>query len=57
MIRYLQLYPVPWPVFSTKYYVQDQDGWWNNLPKKKKAKKHIPVINWGDAGNMVASQQ
>ena len=33
--RYLRTYPVPWPVFSIKFYTQDKDGWWN--PKKRKS--------------------
>jgi hypothetical protein len=36
--KYLRLYPVHWPVFSTKNYVKDQDGWWN-YQKNKKYKK------------------
>lgn len=33
MTTYLRTYPVPWPIFSTKNYSKDEEGWWN--PKKK----------------------
>jgi len=33
---YLKTYYCPWPIFSTKNYVKDSDGWWNPLPKKVK---------------------
>ena len=31
--RYLRTYPVIWPIFSTKNYVKDNDGWWHWKPK------------------------
>ena len=34
--RYLRTYPIQWPVFSIKNYVQDQDGWWNWEPKRRR---------------------
>ena len=39
--KYLRLYPIPWPVFSTKNYVRDQDGWWNWQPKKRRSRKNL----------------
>jgi len=33
---YLRHYPIDWPVFSTKFFKKDNDGWWNPIEKKKK---------------------
>ena len=33
---YLQTYPIPWPIFSTKNYVKDNDGWWHWRNRKNK---------------------
>ena len=42
--KYLRLYPIYWPVFSTKKYVKDQDGWWNPNRIKRIKKNFIPYI-------------
>lgn len=34
---YLVSYPTYWPIFSTKFYSKDSDGWWN--PIKRNTKK------------------
>ena len=40
--RYLRTYPIEWPVFSTRFYTQDSDGWWNPKPRiNKKKEKEI----------------
>jgi len=39
MQTYLQLYPIPWPVFSTKNYTKDSEGWWNPKPNKIRTKR------------------
>ena len=41
--RYLRLYPTEWPIFSIKNYVQDQDGWWNFRPKKRRPRLKLEV--------------
>lgn len=42
MSGYLRLYPIPWPVFSTKFYKQDSDGWWNPINKRqRRTRNHI----------------
>ena len=46
MEKYLRLYPIQWPTFSTKYYFRDSDGWWNKIAKKKK--KQIENIRESD---------
>lgn len=33
---YLRNYPIDWPVFSTKFFKKDKDGWWNPIEKKNK---------------------
>jgi hypothetical protein len=33
--KYLRLYPIPWPVFSTKNCVKDTDGWWRIVKPKR----------------------
>ncbi len=30
---FLRTYPVPWPVFSTRNYTKDAEGWW--VPSKR----------------------
>jgi hypothetical protein len=35
-VSYLRTYPVQWPIFSTKNYVKDVDGWWNPIKKNKR---------------------
>ena len=35
---YLRTYPVPWPIFSTKNYTKDSEGWWNPVWKFRKNK-------------------
>ena len=40
MNTYLRLYPNPWPVFSTKFYKRDNDGWWNPITRIKRSKKN-----------------
>ena len=35
MTKYLRTYPIDWPVFRTKNYQQDSDGWWNWNPVKR----------------------
>ena len=37
---YLRNFYCPWPIFSTKNYVKDADGWWNPLPRRKKVKNN-----------------
>ena len=43
--RYLRLYPTEWPIFSIKNYVQDQDGWWNFRPKKRRPRLKLEVYS------------
>ena len=38
-ITFLRTYPVEWPIFSTKNYFKDVDGWWNHIKKIRKKKK------------------
>jgi len=40
-VSYLRTYPVQWPIFSTKNYVKDVDGWWNPIKKNKRKKKYV----------------
>lgn len=40
-ITYLRTYPVQWPIFSTKNYFKDPDGWWNYVKKIRRKKKTI----------------
>ena len=35
MQKYLRTYPIAWPVFSTKNYTRDEDGWWNWTPRRR----------------------
>jgi len=37
--QYLRLYPVPWPVFSTKNFRQDSDSWWNPVKPRRRFKR------------------
>ena len=37
--QYLRLYPVPWPVFSTKNFRKDSDGWWNPVKPRRRFKR------------------
>jgi len=32
---YLSYYPYNWPVFSTKHYTKDNNGWWNPKPRRR----------------------
>ena len=36
--QYLRLYPITWPVFSTKNFKQDDDGWWNPVKSRRRVK-------------------
>ena len=45
MPRYLRMYPIPWPVFRTKYYTQDSDGWWNPKPRIKRVRREFSLQN------------
>lgn len=38
---YLRTYPTLWPVFGTKNYVKDNDGWWHWKPKNKFKKNSL----------------
>ena len=42
---YLTTYPVPWPIFSTKFYIKDEDGWWNPTSRKKREKKTLIFLS------------
>jgi len=39
MSGYLRTYPCPWPIFRTKYYVKDNEGWWNPIPRQRRKKQ------------------
>ena len=43
-ITYLRTYPVQWPIFSTKNYVKDVDGWWNPVKNKRKKKNVLDTL-------------
>lgn len=44
-VSYLRTYPIEWPIFSTKNYVKDVDGWWNPVKKNKIRKKNVLEVN------------
>ena len=40
-VTYLRTYPVPWPIFSTKNYTKDEEGWWVPSRRNRKIKKKL----------------
>jgi hypothetical protein len=54
--QYLRLYPTPWPVFSTKNFRQDNDGWWNPVKPKRRFKRTRQEFN-NDTEPVVLIQQ
>lgn len=42
--QYLRTYPIPWPVFSTKHYTKDEEGWYHPKPKKHRQKANHILI-------------
>lgn len=55
MTRYLRTYPIEWPFISIKKYRQDNDGWWNPMPKQRRKKKLIPQITGNDIPGLAKS--
>jgi len=45
---YLRTCPIAWPIFSTRFYTKDADGWWNPLPRKKREKKTLIFLTKDD---------
>ena len=39
--KYLKTYPIEWPVFSTKNYTRDSDGWWNFFRVKRQKDRFL----------------
>ena len=37
--EYLRTHPNLWPIYSTKNYVRDADGWWNPVKSKRQLRK------------------
>ena len=40
-VTYLKTFGCPWPIFRTKYYKKDEDGWWNPIPRNIKKDSKI----------------
>ena len=43
-VTFLRTYPVEWPVFSTKNYIKDIDGWWNYVKKIRYKKNEFSSL-------------
>jgi hypothetical protein len=54
---YLRTYPVHWPIFSTKYYKKNEDGWWCPQPRKKREKKTLIYLNQNKDTNNINQNQ
>lgn len=53
MPKYLRTYPVAWPIFSTKCYTQDSEGWWNPIPRKRRKKQEEIFFTTENAMDLV----
>ena len=43
----LRTYPIEWPIFSTKNYKIDEEGWWN-FSRKKRVRRRLLLMTEND---------